>query len=202
MKDDERKHKRRNPGESAMIDEITVDAEERMQKSMASLETAFNKIRTGRAHPSILDGIMVSYYGTDTPLNQLANVNVEEGRSLLVNPWEKSMIGEIEKAIMRSDLGLNPSNNGESIRVPMPPLTEETRREFTKQARHEAENARVAIRNIRRDANSDLKDLEKEKEISEDELRRAEDQIQKITDKYITAVEASLSSKEQDLLSV
>lgn len=185
-----------------MIDEITVDAEERMQKSMASLETAFNKIRTGRAHPSILDGIMVSYYGTDTPLNQLANVNVEEGRSLLVNPWEKSMIGEIEKAIMRSDLGLNPSNNGESIRVPMPPLTEETRREFTKQARHEAENARVAIRNIRRDANSDLKDLEKEKEISEDELRRAEDQIQKITDKYITAVEASLSSKEQDLLSV
>jgi len=169
---------------------------------MASLETAFNKIRTGRAHPSILDGIMVSYYGTDTPLNQLANVNVEEGRSLLVNPWEKSMIGEIEKAIMRSDLGLNPSNNGESIRVPMPPLTEETRREFTKQARHEAENARVAIRNIRRDANSDLKDLEKEKEISEDELRRAEDQIQKITDKYITAVEASLSSKEQDLLSV
>jgi ribosome recycling factor len=185
-----------------MIDEITADTEERMQKSVASLETAFNKIRTGRAHPSILDGIMVSYYGNDTPLNQLANVNVEEGRSLLVNPWEKSMIGEIEKAILKSDLGLNPSNNGESIRVPMPPLTEETRREFTKQARHEAENARVAIRNIRRDANSDLKELEKEKEISEDELRRAEDQVQKLTDKYVTAVEASLSSKEQDLLSV
>jgi len=145
---------------------------------------------------------MVSYYGTDTPLNQLANVNVEEGRSLLVNPWEKSMIGEIEKAIMRSDLGLNPSNNGESIRVPMPPLTEETRREFTKQARNEAESAKVAIRNIRRDANSDLKDLEKEKEISEDELRRAEEQIQKITDKFVTIVETSLSSKEQDLLSV
>jgi ribosome recycling factor len=185
-----------------MIDEITADAEERMQKSVASLETAFNKIRTGRAHPSILDTVMVSYYGTDTPLNQLANVNVEEGRSLLVNPWEKSMIGEIEKAIMRSDLGLNPSNNGESIRVPMPPLTEETRREFTKQARNEAESAKVAIRNIRRDANSDLKDLEKEKEISEDELRRAEEQIQKITDKFVTIVETSLSSKEQDLLSV
>ena len=185
-----------------MIKEITTDADERMQKSIASLETAFNKIRTGRAHPSILDGIMVSYYGTDTPLNQLANVNVEEGRSLVVNPWEKSMIGEVEKAILKSDLGLNPSNNGESIRVPMPPLTEETRREFTKQARHEAENARVAIRNIRRDANSDLKELEKEKEISEDELHRAEEQIQKITDKYIDAVEASLATKEQDLLSV
>lgn len=185
-----------------MINEITKDAEERMQKSVSSLETAFNKIRTGRAHPSILDGIMVSYYGADTPLNQLANVNVEEGRSLLVNPWEKAMIGEIEKAILKSDLGLNPSNNGESIRVPMPPLTEETRREYTKQAKHEAENARVAIRNIRRDANSDLKELEKEKEISEDELRRAEDQIQKITDKYIDAVEASLATKEQDLLSV
>lgn len=185
-----------------MIDEITADAEERMQKSVASLETAFNKIRTGRAHPSILDTVMVSYYGTDTPLNQLANVNVEEGRSLLVNPWEKSMIGEIEKAIMRSDLGLNPSNNGESIRVPMPPLTEETRREFTRQARNEAESAKVAIRNIRRDANSDLKDLEKEKEISEDELRRAEERIQKITDKFVTIVETSLAGKEQDLLSV
>jgi len=185
-----------------MINEITTDAEERMQKSVASLETAFNKIRTGRAHPSILDGIMVSYYGTDTPLNQMANVNVEEGRSLLVNPWEKGLIGEIEKAILKSDLGLNPSNNGDSIRVPMPPLTEETRREFTKQARHEAENARVAIRNIRRDANSDLKELEKEKEISEDELRRAEEQIQKLTDKYVDAVEASLATKEQDLLTV
>lgn len=185
-----------------MIDEITKDAEERMQKSVASLETAFNKIRTGRAHPSILDGVMVSYYGSDTPLNQLANVNVEEGRSLLVNPWEKGMIGEIEKAIMKSDLGLNPSNNGESIRVPMPPLTEETRRQYTKQARSEAENARVAIRNIRRDANSDLKELEKEKEISEDDLRRSEEQIQKLTDSYVAAVEASLATKEQDLLSV
>jgi len=185
-----------------MINEITRDAEERMQKSVASLETAFNKIRTGRAHPSLLDGIVVNYYGAETPLNQLANVIVEEGRSLVVNPWEKSMIGEVEKAIMKSDLGLNPSNNGESIRVPMPPLTEETRKEFTKQARHEAENARVAIRNIRRDANSDLKELEKEKEISEDDLRRAEESIQKLTDKYVEAIESSLAEKEQDLLSV
>lgn len=185
-----------------MIKEITEDAEDRMQKSVASLETAFNKIRTGRAHPSLLDGVMVSYYGADTPLNQLANVTVEEGRSLVVSPWEKSMIGDVEKGIMKSDLGLNPSNNGETIRVPMPPLTEETRREFTKQARHEAENARVAIRNIRRDANHHLKDLEKEKEISEDELHRAEEQIQKLTDKYIDLVEKILATKEQDLLSV
>ena len=185
-----------------MIDEITQDADERMQKSIASLESAFNKIRTGRAHPSLLDGIVVSYYGTDTPLSQMANITVEEGRSLVVNPWEKAMIGEIEKSIMKSDLGLNPSNNGESIRVPMPPLTEETRKEFTKQARNEAENARVAIRNIRRDANTDLKDLEKEKVISEDELRRAEEQIQKLTDKHINTVEATLAAKEQDLLSV
>ena len=185
-----------------MINGIIQDAEERMQKSVASLEIAFNRIRTGRAHPSILDSIVVPYYGADTPLNQLANVTVEDGRSLVVSPWEKPLIGEIEKAIMKSDLGLNPSNNGETIRVPMPPLTEETRKEFTKQARHEAENARVAVRNIRRDANSDLKELEKEKEISEDELRRAEEQVQKTTDKYVSNVEANLQAKEADLLAV
>ena len=144
---------------------------------------------------------MVAYYGSETPLNQLANVTVEEGRSLLVSPWEKNLIGDVEKAIMKSNLGLNPSNNGDTIRVPMPPLTEETRREYTKQAKQEAENARVAIRNIRRDANSDFKDLEKEKEISEDEQRRAEDRVQKLTDKYIAEVEAVLKVKEQDLLS-
>lgn len=184
-----------------MIDEIIADAEERMQKSVASLEDAFKKIRTGRAHPSILDGIMVSYYGSDTPLNQLANVNVEEGRSLIISPWEKNQISEIEKAILKADLGLNPSNNGDTIRVPMPPLTEETRREYTKQAKNEAENARVAIRNIRRDANSDFKDLEKEKEISEDDQRRAEDQVQKLTDKYVAAIESAFQVKEADLLS-
>jgi ribosome recycling factor len=184
-----------------MINEIVADTEERMQKSIASLEDAFKKIRTGRAHPGILDSVVVSYYGSDTPLNQLANITVEDGRSLIISPWEKPLIGEIEKAIMRSDLGLNPSNNGDTIRVPMPPLTEETRREYTKQAKAEAENARIAVRNIRRDANSDFKDLEKEKEISEDEQRRAEDQVQKITDKYIAAIESSYQTKEADLLS-
>lgn len=185
-----------------MINEIIKDAEDRMQKSLSALEDAFKRIRTGRAHPSLLDSVMVSYYGADTPLSQLANINVEEGRSLLISPWEKPMIGEIEKAIMKSDLGLNPSNNGDTIRVPMPPLTEETRREYTKQAKGEAENARIAIRNIRRDANSDFKDLEKEKEISEDEQHRAEELVQKLTDKYIATVESTYQEKEKDLLSI
>ncbi len=184
-----------------MIDEIIADAEERMQKSVVSLEEAFKKIRTGRAHPSILDSVMVSYYGTDTPLRQLANVNVEEGRSLLISPWEKQLIGEIEKAILKSDLGLNPSNNGDTIRVPMPPLTEETRREYTRQAKQEVENARVAIRNIRRDANSRFKDFEKERDISEDQQHRAEERVQKLTNKHIAAVESAYQVKEQDLLS-
>ena len=184
-----------------MIDEIIADAEKRMQKSVGSLEEAFKKIRTARAHPSILDSVMVSYYGTDTPLSQLANVNVEEGRSLLISPWEKQLIGEIEKAILKSDLGLNPSNNGDTIRVPMPPLTEETRREYTKQAKQEVENARVAIRNIRRDANSRFKDFEKERDISEDQQHRAEEQVQKLTNKHIAAVESAYQVKEQDLLS-
>jgi ribosome recycling factor len=184
-----------------MIDETIADADERMQKSIASLDEAFKRIRTGRAHPDILDSVQVSYYGSDTPLSQLANVTVEEGRSLIISPWEKPMIGEIEKAIMKSDLGLNPSNNGDTIRVPMPPLTEETRKEYTKQAKAEAENARISIRNIRRDANSDFKGLEKEKEISEDEQHRAEDQIQKITDKHIATIESSFQAKEADLLS-
>tara|TARA_B100000953_G_scaffold32669_1_gene25931 strand:+ start:1804 stop:2361 length:558 start_codon:yes stop_codon:yes gene_type:complete len=184
-----------------MIDEIIADAEKRMQKSVGSLEEAFKKIRTGRAHPSILDSVMVSYYGTDTLLSQLANINVEEGRSLLISPWEKQLIGEIEKAILKSDLGLNPSNNGDTIRVPMPPLTEETRREYTRQAKQEAENARVAIRNIRRDANSRFKDFEKERDISEDQQHRAEERVQKLTNKHIAAVESAYQVKEQDLLS-
>ena len=184
-----------------MVNEIIADAEERMQKSVASLEDALKKIRTGRAHPSILDSIMVPYYGNDTPLAQLANVNVEEGRSLLISPWEKALIGDIEKAILKSALGLNPANNGDTIRVPMPVLTEETRKEFTKQAKHEAENARVAIRNIRRDANSDFKELGKEKEIGEDEQHRAEELVQKLTDKYIAVIESTYHTKETDLLS-
>lgn len=185
-----------------MIDDIIKDAEERMVKSVAALDVAFNKIRTGRAHPSILDTISVEYYGSETPLSQLANITVEDGRCLVVVPWERQLISEVEKAIMKSDLGLNPSNNGESVRVPMPMLTEETRRDFTKQAKAEAENARVAVRNIRRDANGTFKDLLKEKEVSEDDQHRAEDRVQKLTDKYIAKVDEKFSAKEADLLTV
>jgi ribosome recycling factor len=185
-----------------MIDEILKDSEERMKKSLQSLEAAFNKIRTGRAHPGILDNIMVSYYGSDMPIQQVANVIVEDARTLMITPWEKKMLPEVEKAIMKSDLGINPSNNGDVIRVPMPMLTEQTRRDYTKQAKAEAENARVAIRNIRRDANSHIKDLLKDKAISEDEERRAELNIQKMTDNYIALVEKKLAEKEVDLLSI
>ncbi len=185
-----------------MIEEILLDAEERMEKSLNSLDSAFNKIRTGRAHPNILDNIFVDYYGSDTPIQQVSNVTVEDARSLLITPWEKNMLGAIEKAIMSSDLGLNPSNNGDVIRVPMPALTEETRKEYTKQAKHEAENARVALRNIRRDANQHVKDLLKEKEISEDDERKAEQDIQKLTDSHIAKVEEKYNAKESDLLAI
>ena len=185
-----------------MIEDIIKDAEQRMEKSLVALETAFKKIRTGRAHPSLLDTVMVPYYGAETPLSQLANITVEDGRCLVVVPWERPLISEVERSIMKADLGLNPSNNGESIRVPMPALTEETRREYTKQAKSEAENARVAVRNIRRDANGDLKDLLKEKAISEDEQRRAEEKIQKLTEQYIADVDSSYGVKEADLLSM
>ncbi|MCG8314227.1 MAG: ribosome recycling factor [Pseudomonadales bacterium] len=185
-----------------MINEIKADAEARMKKSIAALETAFKKVRTGRAHPGILDTVMVSYYGTDTPLKQVANVGVEDGRTLTVSPWEKHLIPDVEKAILKSDLGLNPSTSGDLIRLPMPPLTEETRRDLIKVVKAEAEQGRVSIRNIRRDANSDLKELLKEKEISEDEERRGEDDIQKLTDKYVAVVETMLQEKEKDLLEV
>src|SRR5690606_4974260 len=185
-----------------MIEDIIKDAEQRMEKSVSALEVAFNKIRTGRAHPSLLDTVMVSYYGTDTPLSQLANITVEDGRSLVVVPWERPLISEVERAIMKADLGLNPSNNGDSIRVPMPALTEETRRDYTKQAKAEAENARVAVRNIRRDANNDVKELLKEKAIGEDDERRAEQNIQKMTDNYIGLIDKKYAEKEADLLSV
>lgn len=185
-----------------MIEQTIKDAQERMEKSLHSLEIAFNKIRTGRAHPSLLDSVMVSYYGSDTPLSQLANITVEEGRLLVIVPWERKLITDVEKAIHKSDLGLNPSNNGESIRLPMPSLTEETRREYTKQAKNEAEGARVAIRNIRRDANAQFKDLLKNKEISEDDQRRAEERVQKLTDKFIASVDVAFGVKEKDLLSI
>ncbi|MBE7927051.1 ribosome recycling factor [Pseudomonas saudiphocaensis] len=185
-----------------MINEIKQDAQERMKKSLESLAGAFAKIRTGRAHPSILDGVMVSYYGSDTPLRQVANITVEDSRTLALTIFDKSMIQAVEKAIMTSDLGLNPATAGTTIRVPMPALTEETRKGFTKQARAEAENARVAIRNIRRDALAQLKDLVKEKEISEDEERRGQDDVQKLTDKYVAEIDKALEVKENDLMAV
>ncbi len=185
-----------------MIEDIKQDAQQRMVKSIGAMTDAFKKIRTGRAHPSILDGVMVDYYGSPTPLAQLANINVEDGRSLAIVPWEKPLIPAIEKAIMKSDLGLNPSTTGDKIRVPMPALTEETRKQFIKQARAEAEKGRVSIRNIRRDANGMIKDLLKDKEISEDDDRRGQDQIQKITDQYIAEVDSVLAGKEKDLMQV
>lgn len=185
-----------------MINEIKKDTQERMRKSLESLAHAFAKIRTGRAHPSILDSVMVSYYGSDTPLRQVANVIAEDSRTLALTVFDKSMIQAVEKAIMTSDLGLNPATAGTTIRVPMPALTEETRKGFTKQARSEAENARVAIRNIRRDALAQLKDLVKEKEISEDDERRAADDVQKLTDKAVGDVEKALEAKETDLMAV
>ncbi len=185
-----------------MINEIASDAGSRMQKSVESLVENFKKIRTGRAHPSLLDSITVSYYGSDVPIQQVANVTVEDARTLTIIPWEKPIVSAVEKAIMKSDLGLNPSSNGDVIRVPMPPLTEETRKGYIRQARNDAEHARVAIRNIRRDANGDIKDLLKEKEITEDDSRRGEDQVQKLTDKYVAEVDNLLAQKEKDLMEI
>jgi ribosome recycling factor len=185
-----------------MIDEILLDSEERMGKSIAALETAFKKIRTGRAHPSILDSVRIDYYGSDTPLSQVANITVEDARTLGISPWEKNLVPEIEKAIMKSDLGLNPSTTGGLIRIPMPALTEETRKNYFKQAKAEAESARVSIRNIRRDANGGFKSLLKEKEISEDDDRRAQDLVQKLTDKYVAQVEDRIAKKEKDLMAI
>ncbi len=185
-----------------MIEELKQDAEERMQKAIMALGAHLNKIRTGRAHPSILDGIRVNYYGSETPLNQVAAINVEDGRTLSVVPWEKGIVPDVEKAIMKSDLGLNPSTAGTVIRIPMPMLTEETRRGFTKQAKQEAESARVSIRNIRRDVISDIKELQKEKEISEDEEHKAADEIQKITDRFVAEVDQILAAKEKDLMEI
>ncbi len=185
-----------------MIKEILTDAEARMGKSVDSLRTELTKIRTGRAHPSLLDQIRVDYYGTDTPINQVANVTVEDSRTLAVAPWEKQMVSVVEKAIMNSGLGLNPSTAGNLIRIPMPPLTEERRRELVKVVKGEGENAKIAIRNIRRDANSDFKDLLKEKEISEDESRQAEDNIQKYTDKFVASVDEVIAVKEKELMEI
>jgi len=185
-----------------MLNDILKDAEERMAKSVVSLKQAFSKVRTGRAHASLLDHIKVDYYGSDVPLSQVANISVAEARTLTITPWEKPMVPVVEKAIMTSDLGLNPSTSGQVIRVNLPPLTEERRKDMIKVVRSEAESGRVAIRNIRRDANGDFKDLLKEKEITEDEERSAEDAVQKLTDKYIAEVDALLQQKEQDLMEI
>lgn len=185
-----------------MIDDIKSEAEKKMKKSLEALSSAFNKIRTGRAHPSILDSVMVNYYGQETPLKQVASVNVEDNRTLAVSPWEKNLVPVIEKAIMASDLGLNPTTSGDLIRIPMPMLTQETRKEMVKQSKADAENARVSVRNARRDANNMMKDLLKEKDISEDDERRGEDEIQKLTDRYIAEVEKMFKAKEEDLMAV
>ncbi len=185
-----------------MINDIKQEAAERMEKSLEALAHNFNKIRTGRAHPSLLDGLKIEYYGAETPLNQVANINVEDARTLSLTVWDKSMIPDVEKAIMKSDLGLNPSTAGEVIRIPMPMLTEESRKGFTRQARTEAESARVSVRNARRDAMGMLKELLKDKEISEDEERRGQEEIQKLTDGYVAKIEKSLSEKEADLMEI
>ncbi len=185
-----------------MIDEILKDAEVRMNKSIEALKGELAKIRTGRAHPSLLDHVTVEYYGSEVPISQVANVNVDDPRTLAVTPWEKDMVGKVEKAIMTSDLGLNPVTAGTVIRVPMPPLTEERRRDLVKVVRQELEAGKVAVRNIRRDANSDLKELEKAKEISEDDERRAQDQVQKLTDKAIKQMEEILAVKEKELMEI
>lgn len=185
-----------------MIEDIKKDASERMQKSVAALSNAMAKIRAGRAHTSLLDHVVVPYYGADVPLSQVANVGVEDARTLTVTPWEKPMLSVVEKAIMTSDLGVNPNSAGMTIRIPIPPLTEERRRDLVKVARSEAEGARIAVRNIRRDANSTLKELLKEKEISEDEERGAEEAVQKLTDDVIKQIETVLTEKEADLMEV
>ncbi len=185
-----------------MIEDVKADAEARMKKSIEALRGNLAKLRTGRAHPSLLDHIMVDYYGNEVPMSQCANVMAEDARSLAITPWEKDMVGKIEKAIMTSDLGLNPTTAGPVIRIFLPPLTEERRRDLAKVMRGEGESARISIRNIRRDANQDLKDLVKEKLISEDDERRGEQVVQKLTDKYVAEVEVLLDAKEREIMSI
>jgi ribosome recycling factor len=185
-----------------VIDEIVEDANERMGKSLDSLQQAFAKIRTGRANPSLLDGISVEYYGTPTPLNQVASITVEDARTLAVSPWEKNLVPAIEKAILKSDIGITPVSTGDVIRVPLPPLTEENRRDLARMAKQEAENGRIAIRNIRRDAIADIRELVKEKEATEDEARKAEERIQSVTDARVGEVDGALAAKEADLMEI
>ena len=185
-----------------MIEDIKKDARGRMGKSIESLRQSLSKVRTGRAHPSLLDHQTVDYYGSEVPISQVANISVEDARTLTVTPWEKQMVQVIEKAIMKSDLGLNPATAGTVMRIPMPPLTEESRRNLVKIVRHDGEGAKVAIRNIRRDANHDLKELLKEKEISEDDDRKAQDEVQQITNQYVAEVDKVIGEKEAELMEI
>lgn len=185
-----------------MLNDLKKDATERMQKCVLSLRNDLKKLRTGRAHPSLLEHLRVDYYGSEVPLNQVANVAVEDARTLTITPYEKTMVAVIEKAIMKSDLGLNPNTAGTVIRVPMPPLTEERRRDMTKVVRQEGENARVAVRNVRRDVLNDVKDMLKEKMISQDEDRRFQDEVQKLTDKHVAEIDQVLAEKEKEVMQV
>ena len=185
-----------------MLDDIKKDAVTRMTKCVAQFQADLKKMRTGRAHPSLIEHLKVDYYGSDVPLLQVASIAVEDGRTLVVSPWEKAMVQPIEKAIHKSDLGLNPMTAGTVIRIPMPPLTEERRREFTKVIRQESEGARVAIRNVRRDVMSDIKEALKEKLISQDDERRAETEVQKLTDKYVADIDQMLAAKEKEIMQV
>lgn len=185
-----------------MIEDIKQDARDRMGKSIESLKQSLSKVRTGRAHPSLLDHLTVDYYGSEVPISQVANISVEDARTLMVTPWEKQMVQVIEKAIIKSDLGLNPATAGTVMRIPMPPLTEESRRNLVKIVRQDGEGAKVAIRNIRRDANHDLKELLKEKEISEDDDRKAQEDIQQITNQYVAEVDKVIGEKEAELMEI
>ena len=185
-----------------MLDDIKKDARERMAKCVQNFQSDLKKLRTGRAHPSLIEHLKVDYYGSEVPLQQVASIAVEEGRTLVVSPWEKTVVQAVEKAIFKSDLGLTPMTAGTVIRIPMPPLTEERRREITKVLRHDAESARVAVRNVRRDVMTDVKDMLKEKKISQDDERRAETEIQKLTDKHVADIEQLLTAKEKEVMQV
>jgi ribosome recycling factor len=185
-----------------MLDDVKKTAEQKMQKALEVLKTDLGKVRTGRAHAGLLDQVMVEYYGNMVPISQVGNVGLADARTITVQVWEKPMLAKVEKAIRDSDLGLNPANSGDMIRVPMPPLTEERRRDLTKVVRAEGENAKVSVRNVRRDANDQLKKMLKDKEIGEDEERRAQDEVQKLTDKYVSEVDKALQAKEADLMAI
>ena len=185
-----------------MLDDLKKDATVRMQKCVQSFQADLKKLRTGRAHPSLIEHLKVDYYGSDVPLQQVANVAVEDARTLVVSPFDKSAVGSIEKAIHKSDLGLTPMTAGTVIRIPLPPLTEERRRDITKVVRHDAENARVSVRNVRRDALADLKEMLKEKLISQDDERRGQEEIQKLTDRHVAEIDSQLAAKEKEILQV